>query len=127
MTTTSEIEHPQPGKPWIRRLSELPWWGLTILLAGALVVYFLFTSAPFQSAFVFLVGGVRLTLIISIASFGIALLLGLIAGLGRVSKNTEPDYHPSNWTGQILVQPSHPGCGYDDQGDCGDGLCLRRF
>ena len=87
MTTTSEIEHPQPGKPWIRRLSELPWWGLTILLAGALVVYFLFTSAPFQSAFVFLVGGVRLTLIISIVSFGIALLLGLIAGLGRVSKN----------------------------------------
>ncbi len=87
MTTTSEIEHRQPGKPWIRTLSELPWWGLIILLAGTLVVYFLFTSTPFQKAFVFLIGGVRLTLIISIVSFGIALLLGLIAGLGRVSKN----------------------------------------
>lgn len=87
MTTTSEIEHRQPGKPWIRTLSELPWWGLIILLAGTLVVYFLFTSTPFQKAFVFLIGGVRLTLIISVVSFGIALLLGLIAGLGRVSKN----------------------------------------
>lgn len=87
MTRTSEIEHPHPGKSWIRRLSELPWWGLIILLMGALVVYFLYASPPFQSAFVFLIAGVRLTLIISIVSFGIALLLGLIAGLGRVSKN----------------------------------------
>ncbi len=87
MATTSEIEQPHPGKPWTRRLAELPWWALFILLSGALIVYFMVTSATYQGAFLFLVVGVRLTITISIISFGGALLLGLIAGLGRVSKN----------------------------------------
>ncbi|MGA9351956.1 MAG: amino acid ABC transporter permease [Anaerolineae bacterium] len=88
MATTSEIERPQPKLiPWTRKLTQVPWWGLIILLMGALIVYFLFTSPTYQDAFSFLRAGVRLTILVSLISFGLSLILGLIAGLGRVSKN----------------------------------------
>jgi len=88
MTATNEIEKSQPKlTPWTSKLAEVPWWALIILLLGVLIVYFLFTSDTYQDAFFFLVVGVRLTVLVSLVSFGIALLIGLIAGLGRVSKN----------------------------------------
>ena len=88
MAIEREIERPQPKLiPWTGKLAEVPWWGLIILLMGVLVVYFLFTSATYQDAFFFLIAGVRLTVLVSLISFGTALVVGLIAGLGRVSKN----------------------------------------
>jgi polar amino acid transport system permease protein len=88
MTTTSKIERSQPRLiPWTGKLAQVPWWALIILLIGVLIVYFVFTSATYQDAFLFLIAGVRLTIVVSLVSFGIALVLGLIAGLGRVSKN----------------------------------------
>lgn len=88
MAITREIERPQPKLiPWTERLAQVPWWALIILLIGALIVYFFFTSATYQDAFLFLIAGVRLTVLVSLISFGTALVLGLIAGLGRVSKN----------------------------------------
>jgi len=83
MATTSKIERSQPSLiPWTGKLALVPWWALIILL-----IYFVFTSATYQDAFFFLIAGVRLTVVVSLVSFGIALVLGLIAGLGRVSKN----------------------------------------
>jgi polar amino acid transport system permease protein len=67
--------------------SQIPWWALLILLLFILITYFIFTSPRYQDAFFFLIDGVRLTIIVTIVSFAIALTLGLIAGLGRVSKN----------------------------------------
>jgi polar amino acid transport system permease protein len=88
MATTSKIERSQPSLiPWTGKLALVPWWALIILLIGVLIVYFVFTSATYQDAFFFLIAGVRLTIVVSLVSFGIALVLGLIAGLGRVSKN----------------------------------------
>jgi polar amino acid transport system permease protein len=88
MAITSEIERPRPKLiPWTGKVAEVPWWALIILLLGVLVVYFLFTSATYQDSFFFLVAGVRLTIQVSVISFGLALVVGLIAGLGRVSKN----------------------------------------
>jgi polar amino acid transport system permease protein len=73
--------------PWTGRLADVPWWALIILLLGVVVVYFIFTSPAYQVAFFFLVEGVRLTILVSLTSFGMALVLGLVLGLGRVSKN----------------------------------------
>jgi len=73
--------------PWTAKLAQVPWWGLVILLMGVLIVYFMITSPTYQDAFFFLIAGVRLTILISLISFSFALVLGLIAGLGRVSKN----------------------------------------
>jgi len=89
MAITSETKRPQPGLiPWTRKLAQVPWWALIILLLGALIVYFISTSATYQDAFFFLVAGVRLTVLVSLISFGLSLIMGLTAGLGRVSKNT---------------------------------------
>jgi polar amino acid transport system permease protein len=88
MAVTSEIERPRPKLiPWTEKLAQMPWWALIILLTGVLIVYFIFTSATYQDAFFFLVVGVRLTIQVSLISFGLSLILGLITGLGRVSKN----------------------------------------
>jgi polar amino acid transport system permease protein len=88
LAITSEIERRQPKLiPWTGKLAQVPWWALIILLLGVLIVYFIFTSATYQDAFFFLIAGVRLTIQVSLISFGLALVLGLIAGLGRVSKN----------------------------------------
>jgi polar amino acid transport system permease protein len=88
MGITSEIERPQPKLiPWTGILAQVPWWALIILLMGVLIVYFLFTSETYQDAFDFLIAGVKLTVLVSVVSFVLALVLGLIAGLGRVSKN----------------------------------------
>ena len=88
MGITSEIERRQPKLiPWTGKLAQLPWWALIILLLGVLIVYFISTSESYQDAYNFLIAGVRLTVLVSLISFGTALVLGLIAGLGRVSKN----------------------------------------
>jgi len=88
MAITSEIEKRRSKLiPWTGRLAQVPWWALIILLLGVLIVYFIRTSATYQDAFFFLVAGVRLTVQVSLISFGLALILGLIIGLGRVSKN----------------------------------------
>ena len=88
MAITSKKERPQPSLiPWTGKLALVPWWALIILLLGVLIVYFVFTSATYQDAFFFLIAGVRVTVVVSLVSFGIALVVGLIAGLGRVSKN----------------------------------------
>ncbi len=73
--------------PGTGRLSELPWWTLIVLLLGVIMVYFIIARPLYRAAFVFIVKGMRLTAVASLVSFAIALLLGLIAGLGRVSKN----------------------------------------
>jgi polar amino acid transport system permease protein len=73
--------------PWTGRLSEVPWWALIILLLGALVVYFIIVSPSYQTAFFFLITGVKLTVGVSLISFAIALVFGLVLGMGRVSKN----------------------------------------
>jgi polar amino acid transport system permease protein len=73
--------------PWTGRLSEVPWWALFIVLLGVLVVYSIIVSPTYQDAFRFLIAGVRLTVGVSLISFGLALILGLVLGLGRVSNN----------------------------------------
>jgi len=60
---------------------------LFLLLIGLLMVYARYTSKIYHDAFDFLSAGLKLTIVVTLASFSIAIALGLIAGLGRVSKN----------------------------------------
>lgn len=66
---------------------KLPYW-LIILLAFFLVtLYSILSSEEYTSALKFIAEGIRLTLFISVAAYAAALVLGLVIGLGRVSKN----------------------------------------
>ncbi len=66
---------------------DFPWWLLAIF--GFLIVMgILITTDPeIREAFLFIIPGIQLTLYITLAGFGIALVLGLLAGLGRISNN----------------------------------------
>lgn len=66
---------------------DLPWWALVLLLLFILVGYLISTAPDYQDAFQFLVDGVKLTITVTLASFLIAIVLGLITGLARVSRN----------------------------------------
>ena len=85
--TTKTEERESKLIPWTGRLGDVPWWALIILLMGVLIVFFFFTSPTYRDALLFLKTGVRYTILISLISFGIALVFGLVLGLGRVSSN----------------------------------------
>lgn len=68
-------------------LDRIPWWFLIIVLIIAVALYAILQSTPYTQTLQYLLNGVRLTVVISVVSYAIALVVGLIAGLGRVSRN----------------------------------------
>jgi len=69
------------------RLATFPWWLVLIalLIVGTLL---LITNSPsYSEAFVTIRSGMIVTLYITLISYAISLLLGLVTGLGRVSSN----------------------------------------
>ncbi len=76
------------ARPAIReRLRSIPWWLVAILLIAILVIIMITTNPDYQSAFIFIKPGVLVTLSTTLFAFIIALVLGLIVGLGRISEN----------------------------------------
>lgn len=69
------------------RLRDYPWWlvGILILVVGTFVL--ILTEPDFREAFSFIQAGLGVTLSTTFTAFGIALIIGLLAGLGRISGN----------------------------------------
>lgn len=80
-----QIEPPQiqPGK----RLAEFPWWFLAMILIAIWTGYFIFTRENYREAFVFIRAGLSVTVVTSLVAYAIAVVLGLLAGLGRISRS----------------------------------------
>jgi polar amino acid transport system permease protein len=88
VAVTTDVERKRPGIfPWGGDLSKLPWWILVAFLVGVGAVYAILTNRHWESAYEFTRLGIRLTLTISLSSFGIALVIGLLTGLGQLSNN----------------------------------------
>jgi polar amino acid transport system permease protein len=68
-------------------LSEFPWWILGVFLFGAVLIYNFITDDIYQDALSVVVIGLRLTITITISSYLIAIVLGLITALGQLSTN----------------------------------------
>ncbi|MGH2582638.1 MAG: amino acid ABC transporter permease [Anaerolineales bacterium] len=73
--------------PLTGKLSGFPWWLIAILLIALGTAYFIFTRQNFRDAFDFIVIGISITISTTLYAFSIAIVIGLIAGLGRVSRN----------------------------------------
>jgi polar amino acid transport system permease protein len=73
--------------PWSSQLKQLPWWVLFLLFLGVALVYSIATIPGYNDAFQFIVPGLKITLFVSVVAFAIALVTGLIVGLGRISTN----------------------------------------
>jgi polar amino acid transport system permease protein len=69
--------------PWGR----IPWWAVIIAALGIFVGYSVLTSEAYLKVIDFVLEGVKLTLQTTVMAFALALILGLLGGLGRVSKN----------------------------------------
>lgn len=87
LTTNSAIPISLSSINRRKRLRDYPWWlvGILILVLGtfALIV----SDDNFRDAFAFIKIGLGVTLSTTFTAFGIALGIGLLAGLGRISSN----------------------------------------
>ena len=88
MVTVEKATRPRPKLiPGLQKLEAWPWWVLLLLLAGLLLAYAVSTSEIYKDAFLFIGEGLTITIRITLISFGVATVLGLLTSLGRVSKN----------------------------------------
>jgi polar amino acid transport system permease protein len=65
----------------------MPWWIVILSICGLLILLFVGSSASYQETFGFLASGVIRTLQLTLVGYLLALILGLVGGLGRISKN----------------------------------------
>ncbi len=70
------------------KLRSLPWWLVGIALIAILTVFVIITRESYRDAFLFIKAGLSVTISTTVISFLIALTLGLLTGLGRISSNT---------------------------------------
>lgn len=68
-----------------KRLVQLPWWFLAMILIALWTAYAIYSRANYREAFERIIVGLGVTAVTSLMAYGIALVLGLLAGLGRIS------------------------------------------
>ncbi len=73
--------------PWSIPWESVPWWAVILGLVGIFVAWSIFTSEAYLKALAFIVKGVELTLRVTVISYLVGLVVGLIFGLMRVSDN----------------------------------------
>ena len=67
--------------------SKVPWWVLILIITGILISILIMTNSNYRETFIFLRAGVILTLRLTLTAFPIAMVIGLVTGLARLSKN----------------------------------------
>jgi polar amino acid transport system permease protein len=70
-----------------QRFNDFPWWLVGILAVLGLMVYVIATNSDFSRSFNVIIAGLQLTIYTTLVGFAAALVIGLIAGLGRISQN----------------------------------------
>ncbi len=84
--TAQRAGHMMPSS-WMGRLENLPWWVVVLILGGIIAAFSIVSNAEYLSILNVLSDGIRLTLYLTFSGYAVALILGLIAALGRISKN----------------------------------------
>jgi polar amino acid transport system permease protein len=84
---TPVINKSSTQSQFVQWLAQLPWWLLVLLLAGIVLLYQFLTNDLYSLILSKLVKGITTTLFVTMIAFSVAVLLGLIAGLGRLSKS----------------------------------------
>jgi polar amino acid transport system permease protein len=88
-------DQPQAIKPIIeiddlsskRRLRDLPWWFFALILIAIYVFIIISTNQEYNDAFNFIKAGLAITAKTTLIAYGLALIFGLLAGLGRISSS----------------------------------------
>ncbi len=69
------------------RVRDFPWWFAALILIAIFSGYMIYTTENYRDAFNFIRIGLKVTIQTSLISYAIALVIGLLAGLGRISRN----------------------------------------
>lgn len=69
------------------RLRNFPWWFLAIVFIAIGLFVVISSNENYNAAFNFIKVGLAITLKTTLISYSLALVFGLLAGLGRISKN----------------------------------------
>jgi polar amino acid transport system permease protein len=85
--TDEAVDTKRTGRLAPVALERLPWWVLIVLFLAILIVYNVLTSTTYSDTLKFLWAGVKLTILSTLTAYAVAAVVGLITGLGRVSKN----------------------------------------
>jgi polar amino acid transport system permease protein len=90
-TSTSFVEAaPKPRigqEPVGRRLVDLPWWFIGIVVVVLWAGVGILTRPNFNEAFQWIKVGIATTLVTSLIAYVLAIVIGLLTGLGRMSHN----------------------------------------
>jgi len=89
------VEQPQAIKPIIelddfsskRKFRDLPWWFFALILIAIYVFFVISTNEEYNAAFDFIKIGLQVTIKTTLIAYVFAIIFGLLAGLGRISKN----------------------------------------
>ncbi len=73
--------------PLTNRLSRLPYWLLAAILLGILFLWIMLTNSDYRVILDAIRKGVSVTVYVTVVAYGLALALGLLIGLMRVSGN----------------------------------------
>jgi polar amino acid transport system permease protein len=76
-------------RPGTRRtsLAKLPWWAFILVATGVLLIYLILADQKYNETFFYLTQGIIVTLRITVVSYFLATVIGLLVGLARMSKN----------------------------------------
>jgi polar amino acid transport system permease protein len=70
-----------------KRLAQFPWWFLAMILIAVWTAFIIYSRGNYREAFGRIIIGLRVTIVTSLVAYAIALVFGLLAGLGRISRN----------------------------------------
>lgn len=71
-------------------LERAPWWALVLLVAGVFALMGIRRSEVYQETLQFLLPGVFVTIKLALAAYALAMVLGLIAAFGQLSRHPIP-------------------------------------
>jgi polar amino acid transport system permease protein len=64
-----------------------PWWWLVVAVAAVTVLLVILWPVPFRDIALFARDGILVTIVVTVASYFLIVIVGLLGGLGRLSKN----------------------------------------
>jgi polar amino acid transport system permease protein len=70
-----------------KRLAQFPWWFLAMILIAVWTAFIIYSRDNYREAFGRIIAGLGITIVTSLVAYAIALVFGLLAGLGRISRN----------------------------------------
>ncbi len=85
-SSTAAAEDAGRGRLLALGLERLPWWALVLGVAGVFAAISVAGSPIYRRTLAFLWDGVLLTLQLTVAAYALALIIGLVAGLMRLSR-----------------------------------------